>query len=111
MLNFPSLYAMGASIDTIIELGPDRIEERVLDLASKCEAILRGAGAVVEHTGSPVLAARFPGMDVRSLGESLKRERIIVSARHGRLRVSVHFYNNDDDLDRFAAVLKTMTAA
>ena len=109
MLNFPSLYAMGASIDMMLELGPDRIEARVLDLASKCESMLRDCGATVEHPGSPVLAARFAsGVDVGRLGAQLKEQRIVVSARHGRLRVSVHFYNNEDDIDRLGQALRRL---
>jgi cysteine desulfurase / selenocysteine lyase len=105
MLNFPSLYAMGVSVELMLELGPAEIEGRVLGLARGCEAVLTDAGAVVEHTGSPILAARFPGEDVSRIGQALKDERVLVSARHGRLRVSVHFYNNEADLDRFQEVL------
>jgi len=36
----------------------------------------------------------------------LKRERIIVAARQGKLRISPHFYNNEADLQRFADVLQ-----
>ena len=108
MLNFPSLYAMGASIDMMLELGPERIEARVLELAAKCESMLRDRGATVEHSGSAVLAARFPGVDVGALGTRLKEQRILVSARHGRLRVSVHFYNNEDDIARLGEALRTL---
>lgn len=38
---------------------------------------------------------------VRLLGE----ERIVVSARDGNVRVSPHFYNNADDVDRPLEVL------
>jgi len=108
MLNFPSLYAMGASIEMMLELGPEQIEERVLELARNCETMLREAGAAVEHSGSPVLAARFAGADVGALGARLKEERIIVSARHGRLRVSVHFYNNEDDIQHLGSALRRL---
>lgn len=107
MLNFPSLYAMGASVDLMLELGTDAIEARVLELASRCGQILREAGATVAHDGSPVVAAQFPeGEDVARIGHALKEERVLVSSRHGRLRVSVHFYNNEADLDRLAHVLR-----
>lgn len=108
MVNFPSLYAMGASVDLMLELGPEAIEARVLGLARECEAMLTAAGATVEHPGSPVLAARFPGVDVSALGAKLKQERILVSARHGRMRVSVHFYNNEDDIARLGEALRRL---
>jgi selenocysteine lyase/cysteine desulfurase len=105
MLNFPSLYAMGASIDLILELGPDRIEARVLDLAAKCAQSLREAGGEVEYGNTPIVTARFEGRDATALARSLRDQRIVVSARHGRLRVSTHFYNDETDIERLHTAL------
>lgn len=98
MINFPSLYGMGASLDLILEIGPDRIETRVLDLAAKCRAVLEEAGGEVEHRNSPIVTARFADRDASQFARSLKEHRILVSARHQRLRVSTHFYNDENDL-------------
>lgn len=105
MLNFPSLYGMGASVRMILELGPDQIEARVLELTSLCEQVLAAAGGAVAHSGTPVLSAKFDG-DAAAMAASLRSERILVSARHGRLRVSVHFYNNEADLEKLAGALR-----
>ena len=105
MLNFASLYAMGASLQMMLELGPDRIEARVLDLARQCAHVLECAGGQIEHRGSGIVTARFPDRDASALARSLKEHRILVSARHGRLRVSTHFYNNEEDLGRLREVL------
>ena len=105
MLNFPSLYAMGASLDMIHALGADRIESRVLSLAAECADVLRDCGAEVEYSGTPIVTGRFPERDASALARSLKERRIIVSARHGRLRVSTHFYNDTSDLERLRAAL------
>jgi cysteine desulfurase / selenocysteine lyase len=107
MLNFPSLYAMGASVDMMLELGPTQIETRVLDLAEKCARVLEGAGGQIEHRGSPILLARFPDRNVSHLSKALRDQRIVVSARHGRLRVSTHFYNDDGDLEQLRQALAT----
>jgi cysteine desulfurase / selenocysteine lyase len=106
MLNFPSLYGMGASVDMLLELGPANIESRVLDLAAKCVSTLQTAGAEVENAGSPIITAKFPDRDASALARSLKERRILVSARHGRLRVSTHFYNDEGDLHRLAESLR-----
>ncbi len=42
---------------------------------------------------------------------ALKRSRVLVSARHGRLRVSAHFYNNEADLERLEQGLLRALAA
>ena len=50
MLPFPSIYGMGAVIDMMLEIGPAAIEARVLELAGKARAMLRGLGADVNRT-------------------------------------------------------------
>jgi selenocysteine lyase/cysteine desulfurase len=92
----------------MLELGMDHIERRVLKLACGLRERLRSVGARLlydesPHYESPIVAARFEGRDASGLAKRLKEGRIAVSARHGNLRVSVHFYNNEQDLDRFAA--------
>ena len=115
MLNFSALYAMSASIELILEIGPARIESRVLDLADKVRQVLRDAGAAVvgegsENYASPVVSARFDGVDPSHLARELKARRVLVSARHGNLRVSPHFYNDESDIERFAHELRSLTA-
>ncbi len=44
MLPFPSIYAMGAAIDMMLQAGPAAIEARVLDLAGQARAMLSRAG-------------------------------------------------------------------
>ena len=105
MLNFASLYAMGETLSIIEELGPARIEQRVLDLAAQVRDIVRRHGATVAHDGSNIVAAHFPNHDAPTLARSMRAERVLDSARHGHLRISPHWYNNETDLDRFAAVL------
>ena len=108
MLNFPSLYAMGASVEMLLALGPDRIERRVLELAEACSKTLTGIGAEVDSTGSPIVTARLPGRDAPAVTRALKDQRILISARHGRLRVSTHFYNNESDIQILADALKAL---
>ena len=111
MLNFPSLYAMGASVDMMLELGPDCIEQRVLQLADQCARVLENAGGEIAHRGSPILLARFPDLDLTQLSRKLKEQRIVVSARHGRLRVSTHFYNDENDLEKLKDALSASVQA
>jgi selenocysteine lyase/cysteine desulfurase len=109
MLNFPSLYAMGASIGMILGIGPDIIEERVLALANRCSAVLEAAGGEIAHKRSNILAARFAAVEPSALAEHLRAQGIMVSARHGWLRVSPHFYNDEQDLDRLEKALAGQT--
>lgn len=99
MLNFPSLYGMRESVRMMLEIGPDRIERRVLELAGLTADILRRAGATVINENTNIVAARWPDRDASEIAQSLARERIIVAARHGNLRISPHFYNTEEDLE------------
>jgi selenocysteine lyase/cysteine desulfurase len=97
---------MGASLDLLHALGPCRIEARVLSLAARCADILRDCGAEVEHADTPIVTACLPGGDAAAFARRLKAQRIVVSARHGRLRVSTHFYNDESDLERLGNALQ-----
>jgi selenocysteine lyase/cysteine desulfurase len=105
---FALLYGMQASLDLILEIGPEAIEQRVLDLAEKTRAVVRDLGATVDHCGSPIVAARFENRDVSALSRSLNEQRVVVAARRGRLRVSPHFYNNEEDLEVFQRALHAL---
>jgi selenocysteine lyase/cysteine desulfurase len=104
-VSFPLLYAMEASIDLLLEIGPAAIEQRVLELAAKTRGTLREFGASVDTHASPIVAARFENRDVSALSRALQQKRVLVSARRGHLRVSPHFYNNEEDLATLSATL------
>ncbi len=105
-VTFPVLYAMEASIDLILEIGPEVIERRVLDLAAKARSLLRDFGATVDECDSPIVAAQFANHDVSALARALKEKRVLVAARRGHLRVSPHFYNNEQDLETLGRALR-----
>jgi len=105
-LPFPLLYAMEASINLMFEIGPEAIENRVLSLAASARQRLRRLGAEAADNGSHIVAAKLPGADPSRLTKELKSRRVLVAARHGFLRVSPHFYNNESDLDRLEDELR-----
>ncbi len=100
MLNFPSLYGMRESVRMMLEIGPERIERRVLELAETTAEILRGSGATIVSGNTNIVAAHWPGRDASLIARTMQEERIVVAARHGKLRVSPHFYNSEEDLEK-----------
>jgi selenocysteine lyase/cysteine desulfurase len=99
------LYAMEASVNLMLEIGPDKIEQRVLQLAQFARNSMRNLGAEVGQTDSQIVAARFPGYNLVDMLRDLKQQNILVAARHGHLRVSPHFYNNEKDLEDLVQAL------
>lgn len=112
MLTFSVLYAMRAVIEMMLEIRPEAIEARVLELAAKTREVLRASGARVlcdelPHHDAQVVCARFADRDASAVAKQLASQKVLVAARQGMLRVSPHFYNNEDDLDRLAAALRS----
>jgi len=105
-LPFGLLHAMGTVAEWLVELGPREIESRVLTLAASARARLQKLGADSADNGSQIVAAKFPGADPSRLARELKERRVLVAARHGFLRVSPHFYNTEEDLDRLEGELR-----
>lgn len=101
MIPFALLYAMERSVEMMLDLGPQRIEERVLSLADAVRSAMRDCGGEVDDAATPIVAGRFRHADVSKVSRELASRRVIVSARHGRLRVSPHFYNDEEDIARF----------
>lgn len=112
--NFPGIYALGAVLELILDLGPAAIERRIEQLAECGRQFLRRAGGTLAsdrlpHYDSPILAAQFAGVDVSQLARDLERQRIAVAARHGCLRVSPHFFNTEEDLERLGEAVAKAT--
>jgi selenocysteine lyase/cysteine desulfurase len=105
MLNFSAIYGAAESIRLMLEIGTDVIEQRVLNLARMTAEMLKNAGASIVYENTNIVAAYWPDRNVSPLAKKLEAQRIVVAARHGNLRVSPHFYNNEADLEKLRAAL------
>jgi selenocysteine lyase/cysteine desulfurase len=109
MIPFALLYAMEQSVNMVLEVGPEAIEERALALADRVREVIRDCGGEAADGATPIVAGRFDALDVSAIARQLRSRRVLVSARHGHLRVSPHFYNNEGDVERFAFELRRFT--
>ncbi len=105
---FAGVFALGASLDLIQELGLAKIAARITELTVYLHERLDTAGIWLLSTRDPehlsgisVAAADNPAEVVAHLRE----QGIIVSTRGEGIRVSLHYYNNRDDIDRFVEAL------
>lgn len=112
MLPFTNLAALRESVRILHETGLDRVEQRVLALASQIREHLAALGAEIRGEANSIvtghiLAARLPGVpDPGEVARALEARDVHVSARLGFLRVSPHYYNNEQDVERFATALR-----
>ncbi len=111
-LPFHLLYAMDSSVTWMLEIGPEAIERRVMELASSTRSMLRGLGAELDGAdqkkASQIVIAGFPSVDASAAARALREQKVVIAARHGRLRISPHFYNDDEDLKRLESALKKL---
>jgi selenocysteine lyase/cysteine desulfurase len=106
MLPFAPIYAMAESISMMLELGAENVEARVMYLVQQAREILEAAGGQIAYPNSPILATRFSGRSAEAITEELTKRRIVAAVRHGNLRISTHFYNNEEDLRLVGEALK-----
>ena len=98
----PALYAGVAGVGLVAEAGVPVVESHVGGLVGRLLDGLDALGATVVTPRE--LARRGPlvcvrSTDVDALVASLAAERIIVSSREDKLRVALHLYNLDEDVD------------
>src|SRR5262249_39301803 len=108
--NLPSIAGMGASLRLLLELGPDEVERRAVDLAAAAaEAVSRLAYRVVSSRipgeRSRVISSERDGVDPDHLEAVLREAGVVAAARGGRLRLSLHGYNDESDVERLLAAL------
>ena len=108
--NTPGIFALGAAIDLLLELGVPAIAERVLALTARLADDLSARGAeIVSPRGdaerSGIVAFRMPEEEPEETVARLRERGIFVVARRGAVRASPHFYNDQAELDRLLDAL------
>ena len=113
--SFPmaGLQGFGASLELIMELGPEAVSERILDRADRAREVAEAAGWTVYGSSDPqdrsaIVSLIRPDTDYAAAVREFRQRQIVVSLRGGRLRVSPHIYNDDEDLDRLSSALKAV---
>ena len=105
----PNIYGGLAGIAIIEEAGTAAIEEHIAGLSTRLIGGLDELGATVVTPRDP--ARRGPlvcvrSTDVEALVAALAAEKIVCSERDSNLRISLHLYNVDEDVDRVLDALR-----
>jgi cysteine desulfurase/selenocysteine lyase len=108
--NMPGLQAFGASIGLFHELGPETVRARVMERAELAREAARSAGWTIFGSAraadrSAIVVVERDDVDPQAVARALRRQGIVVSCRRERLRISPHFYNNDEDFRRLRLAL------
>ncbi|MBI4469776.1 MAG: aminotransferase class V-fold PLP-dependent enzyme [Acidobacteria bacterium] len=103
-LNAIGYYGLGAAVDTLLEVGIDRIQRYLLDLTDHLVEGLRSKGFRVvsprnPREKSPIVACVHDRFAADDLFRLLDGRNVIAASRAGRLRFAPHFYNTRDEID------------
>ena len=105
----PNIYAGVAGMSIIEEAGTAAIEEHIAGLTARLIDGLEELGA---HVPTPRVSARrgplvtVKSTDVPRLVDALAQQKIVCSERDSNLRVALHLYNIEDDIDRLLDALR-----
>jgi cysteine desulfurase/selenocysteine lyase len=104
MPNFPAIYALRASLRYIQQVGVEAIDRAARPLVRAC---LEGVSKLPVELLTPkrdenlagILAFRHPRAE--EIAAKLREKRIHIMAHAGRLRVAIHGYNTERDVETF----------
>ncbi len=114
----PNLYGiagLGATIGRFLEIGPARVEKRILGLTDLLEKGLLSRGYIVtsprrKRERSGIICFRHPTARTEKLFDALMKKRVVASLREGAIRLSPHFYNTEGEVERVLDLLRRPTA-
>jgi len=114
-MNTVGIAAFNASLDLLLSVGVDRIWERIRRLTGHVlEKAAQGGYEVVtpDHPEerSGIVTFRVPGADNAALWKALLARRAVCSHRAGGIRVSPHFYNTPEEIDRLFSLIRELRA-
>jgi selenocysteine lyase/cysteine desulfurase len=108
--NTPGIFALGAAIDLLLELGIQAIGERVLELTDRLveglrtrDARLRSSREAGEASG--IVSFQVAGEPAERTAARLRGRGLFVVARRGGVRASPHFYNTESEIDALLEAL------
>jgi cysteine desulfurase/selenocysteine lyase len=109
---FGSIFALGAAIDYLLAVGIEAAAERILALNLYLTTRLEREGFTVlspagdHRSGQTLCELEDPGRSVAFL-----RDRdILVTKKPEGIRISTHYYNNEEDVDRLIKALRELPA-
>ena len=100
----PNIYAGVAGVGLIAAAGVPAIQQHVAGLVERLVGGLDELGAkVATAPGGPLVCIR--STDAPALVAALADDDIVTSERDSNLRVSLHLYNTEEDVDAVLAAL------
>ncbi|MGB8478320.1 MAG: aminotransferase class V-fold PLP-dependent enzyme [Acidobacteriaceae bacterium] len=114
MPNFSSIYVLHKSLTFLIQLGIRGIDAELKPLVQKAREGIAALGFQLLTPADPASSSgivSFAYDAPEDLGQALRDVGVVVWAGDGRLRASVHIYNDEHDIDMLLASLAELPAS
>jgi len=102
--NMMSIHAFGAALGLLMETGIDNIEKRVMDLGNRIiEELNRRDIEIYSSTLSDERSGNISfvlNKNINELYSYMLEKKVKLTVRDGLVRLSPHFYNNEDEILR-----------
>ncbi len=109
MPSFGPIYALNASLRYLEQVGIEAIGQHADPLVAKADAGLRALGLTpmikIDQVKNPTGIIAFKHPEVARFHAALEAAEVHVMHHAGRIRVAVHGYNTEEDVERLLAVL------
>ncbi|MGH8583637.1 MAG: aminotransferase class V-fold PLP-dependent enzyme [Gammaproteobacteria bacterium] len=105
-LNMIGIHALSASLSLLLEIGADAIQEKILRNTSLLIELFKNniAFSMLNRRPLPyqsgIVSLCHPGIGAQTLCQRLRQQGVICAVRRGALRLSPHFYINNNQLER-----------
>jgi selenocysteine lyase/cysteine desulfurase len=109
------MLALGASLKLLMDCGIAGVAASILDITDHACERLNEIGAKIvsdrrpDHRGgeqrSGIVSFELPGRDPLAVKRHSLRQNVVFGCRAGRLRISPHAYNNEEDISRLIDAL------
>lgn len=118
--NYPGAIGLGKSLSLVNQIGIARIEARIRELSQYLYQALHQLNITIvssseeaEKSGITIFSFyNDPEKDLALL-KALLAKKVYISQRYtsnvGGLRISTHYYNNEDDIDKLVAAIRRIT--
>ena len=109
MPNFPALYATNASVNFLLQAGVANIDHTLKPLMATLRAELAKQGHQLLTPADPIYASGIVSLThatPEAKMAELEQKGVIVWGGDGRIRISVHLYNDASDIDSCLAALR-----
>lgn len=110
-LNIFGIAGLKAAIELLLSVGITTIENRILEITGSLMRNLLAKGFILnspmnEGERSGIVSLRHESIQADVIYDKLFKAGIVCAKRGGAIRISPHFYNNQNDIDHFLNALQ-----